>query len=235
MSKRGVAVLVSLLVVGVAVFVGFIESDKTRHYIFDPEKLHKLAQQALIANGHLKLVDGQLTPIHHENANTTRPVIDYIVAELRRTIDTKYLTNEEEWIFNNAGGAMGAMFIIHASLSEYLIVFGTPLGTEGHTGLHTADDYFHILHGEQWAFSAGSLEKEVYRVGSVHFLPKGTTKQFKMHKGCWALEYARGWIPPMMPFGLADTLTSTLDVKTLYHTIRISGREMIRNLLQGKV
>ncbi|CAF1235445.1 unnamed protein product [Rotaria sp. Silwood1] len=235
MSKSRLFLIVSFLVVCLAVIIGVLDSIKTRFYIFDPEQLHTLTQRALIANGHLNITNGKLIPIPQESPNRIRPVIDYIVTELQKTIDKRYLTDKEEWIFNNAGGAMGAMFIIHASLTEYLIIFGTPLGTEGHTGLHTADDYFHILYGEQWAFSAGSLDKEIYQVGSVHYLPKGTSKQFKMHRGCWALEYARGWIPPMMPFGLADTFTSTLDFITFYHTIRLSGREMIRNLLQGKI
>ena len=218
--------------VPVAILITMLDSIKSRFYIFDPEQLHGLVRRALIANGQL---DEHGREIRSTHVNNTRGVIDYIVADLRRTIGSRYITAKEEWLFSNAGGTMGAVYLIHVSITEYVLVFGTPLGTEGHTGVHWADDYFHILHGEQWAFRAGALDKEVYRVGSVHHLPKGVAKQFKMHRECWGLEYARGWIPSMMPFGLADIFTSTLDLSTFYHSVRIAGREMLGNLLQGKL
>ena len=120
-------------------------------------------------------------------------------------------------------------------LTEYLIIFGTAIGTEGHTGRHTADDYFHIIQGTQLAFAPGSYEPEIYPQGSVHHLRRGEVKQYKMESSCFALEYARGWIPGMLLFGYADALTSTMDVQTLWQTTRVTGAQMIGNLVKGKV
>ncbi|KAF8730500.1 hypothetical protein AX14_005507 [Amanita brunnescens Koide BX004] len=209
-----------------AIFIAgcqWLDTIKDRWYVLDPESLHELAKAAIASAPH---------------PTDTSSMINHIVTNLTATYPSTQIRinpDKQEWVFNNAGGAMGAMYIIHASITEYLIIFGTPLGTEGHTGLHTADDYFNILVGEQWAFRPGSLEMERYTPGTVHYLPRGTAKQYKMHEGCFALEYARGWIPLMLPFGFLDTLTSTLDIPTLYHTVRITGREIISNLLVGKI
>lgn len=162
---------------------------KERWYVFDPTRMHELARAAIAASPNS--TEGMIT---HILANLTAEYPPSVVSinSLPPSSSPTSSSAASEWVFNNAGGAMGAMYIIHASLTEYLIIFGTPLGTEGHTGLHSADDFFNILVGEQWAFSPGALVKEVYAAGSVHHLPRGTAKQYKMHEGCFALEYARG-------------------------------------------
>ncbi|TFK86554.1 C-8 sterol isomerase [Polyporus arcularius HHB13444] len=198
-----------------------LDRVKDRWYVFTPGYLHELAQNAVRAH-----------------PNDINSIIPYIVSNLTTEYSPRVIAinpNSSEWVLNNAGGAMGGMYVIHASITEYLIIFGTPLGTEGHTGMHTADDYFNILVGEQWAFDPPKLEMEVYKPGEVHHLPRGHVKQYKMHEGCFALEYARGWIPLMLPFGLADVFSSTLDYWSFYHTVRITARENIRNLLIGKI
>ncbi|KAF7323946.1 C-8 sterol isomerase [Mycena kentingensis (nom. inval.)] len=212
-----------------AAFGSWLDSIKSRWYVFDPDSLHALARAAIAAAPH---------------ANDTSSMISYIVANLTETypsslgvvrLNPNSPSSRREWVFNNAGGAMGAMYLIHASITEYLIIFGTPLGTEGHSGIHTADDYFMILSGEQWAFEPGALDMERYPAGALHLMPRGVVKQYKMHKGCFALEYARGWIPLMLPFGFADAFTSTLDIFNMYHTVRITAREMLLNLAIGKI
>ena len=150
----------------------------------DPEFLHQLAQTSIATHG-----------------NNTAKIIDSIVTNLTETYGSRYINpRQDEWVLNNAGGAMGmsrmansslshlthtltllltsfsivvctgAMYVIHASITEYLIIFGTPLGTEGHTGRHTADDYFNILVGEQWAARPGALEMEVCGTDHPEFL-----------------------------------------------------------------
>jgi len=39
----------------------------------------------------------------------------------------------------------------------------------------------------------------------------------------------------MLPFGFADGIASALDIPTVYHTARITGREKIKNLLIGEI
>ncbi|EUC45450.1 hypothetical protein COCMIDRAFT_95541 [Bipolaris oryzae ATCC 44560] len=214
-----VLLTLSLLLGALTTLFYNLESRLESFYIFTPAALHSLSLSAIERHG-----------------NDTAAVVSYIVDSLS-ALHPQHINLDEEWVFNNAGGAMGAMYIIHASVTEYLIVFGTPVGTEGHTGRHTADDYFHILKGEQVAYAPGKgvYEAERYPQGSVHHLRRGEVKQYKMDGECFALEYARGWIPPMLGFGYADTFTSTLDFPTLWRTTVITGREMIANLLKGKL
>ncbi|KAF2739029.1 ERG2 and sigma1 receptor-like protein [Polyplosphaeria fusca] len=195
----------------------FLDSHLDNFYVFEPEYLHHISKKAIAAHG-----------------NDTASMVQYIVSDLHDKLPA-HVTLNEEWVFNNAGGAMGAMYIIHASITEYLIIFGTAIGTEGHTGRHTADDYFNILTGAQLAYTPGTYEPEVYPQGSLHHLPRGSVKQYKMETTCFALEYARGWIPPMLLFGYADTFTSTLDFPTLWKTTRITAREMVTQLAAGKL
>ncbi|SCV67058.1 BQ2448_5704 [Microbotryum intermedium] len=235
-----VAALMSLAVV-------WLESIKHTWYIFDSPTLHALCREAIAL-----YPDDMPSMAHHIVTNLTLTHSSYSINsepffatpleldnKTRAVKASSYRPNSREWVFNNAAGAMGTMYIIHASITEYLIIFGTPLGTEGHTGRHTADDYFHILKGEQWASEAGSFEIESldqrYPVGTMHHLQRGNVKQYKFHEGGFALELAQGWIPLMLPMGLADTLSSTLDLPTFYHTVRITAREMLTNLRYGKI
>ncbi|RDL35899.1 Uncharacterized protein BP5553_06511 [Venustampulla echinocandica] len=216
-GTRNLTILAVALALLTALYY-FLDSHLEWFYIFSPSHLQDLSQRALAAHG-----------------NDTRAAVAFIVGELSEKLPGGYVNLDEEWIFNNAGGAMGAMYIIHASITEYLIIFGTAIGTEGHSGRHTADDYFYILAGTELAFTPGSYEPEVYPVGTVHHLKRGNVKQYKMPEACFALEYARGWIPPMLGFGYADTFTSTLDFPTLWRTTWVTGREMVSNLARGKM
>lgn len=128
------------------------------------------------------------------------------------------------------------MIILHASLTEYLIIFGSAVGTEGHTGHHLADDYFTILYGEQRAASAGQTVASVYKAGDCHHLPYGTAKQYTLPPtGGYALELAQGYIPSMLIFGFADSIFSTVDPFSLYSQVAHTAKSIFANLLRGKI
>lgn len=179
-------------------------------YVFDPEVLREVAQS------HLDLSLGEM--------------LVAITTDLAERYPGRVETRQE-WVFNNAGGAMGQLTTLYASAWEYLNFFGTPIGSGGHTGrYHFTEDYIFILDGEFWYYDQGDTERQEFRKGDYVYRPKGKARGYRMVDRAWVLEYARGPVFTMLPFGLADTLFSTLDYRTLFRTFRIYGRHILRSL-----
>ena len=184
-------------------------------YIFDPDELHEIA----------KLGVGR---------KSKEEMFRVVSEELKRRYP-KHITLESEWLFNNAGGAMGQIKLLHCSITEYILLFGTPIGTEGHSGRYTTEVYDFMLDGEMWCYHPGEFERAVYKPGDAAYLGADRAKGYAVPSHAWMLEYARGPIPTMLPFGLADTVFSTLDRRTVGRTIWEYGKLVTRNLAQGKV
>lgn len=183
-------------------------------HVFDPEVLH----------GVVRDVVGRPLP--------------YMIEHIRSELSERYpghILQDSDWIFNNAGGAMGQMLVLHASITEYVIIFGSSVGTEGHSGRFFAEDFFFILEGEQWAYAEGDLDKKVYRPGDLHVLPPGKAEGYRMPDRCYALEYARGIIPAMLPFGVADAMSSTLDVSAVGRTFAVYTKGVLSSFARGKI
>jgi len=192
-------------------------------YVFDPKLLQQLCKESIAEYG-------------DDSAHPNRTLLFHDLADRLRVAYPKYITTlnwEKDWVLNTAGNAMGAMLLLHASVTEYLIIFGTPVGTEGHTGIHVSDDYFTILTGEQTFFYPGQVEKTTYRPGDQNWMKRGDVGQFALEG--FALELAQGCIPCMMPFGLIECLTSTMDYISFFKTIWFTAKYVTLNLLQGKI
>lgn len=99
-------ILIALLAVGVA-FTVF------QTHVFDRKILQDIAKDAISKH------------------NTTEGVVRAVIQSLQQRYPDHVAPGQYEdleWLFNNAGGAMGSMTVLHASISEYIIIFGTALG-----------------------------------------------------------------------------------------------------------
>ncbi len=173
------------------------------------------------------------------NRHTSKPLqeaFDAITQDLATAYPGRIETGPRKWVFNNAGGAMGQMTLLHGSLSEYIIFFGTPIGTEGHSGRYPTRVWDFMIKGEVWTYLEGRFDKIVSKPGHHTMdLPAGTAKGYRAFDDAWMMEYARGPILTMLPFGLWDTIFSTLDFVTFFKTFWYYGRLVVDQLLRGKI
>ncbi|XP_072309748.1 sigma non-opioid intracellular receptor 1 [Eucyclogobius newberryi] len=174
----------------------------TKEHVFNKEDIAKLAKQYA----------GQ----DHEQA------FSKVVLELRKRYPGHILPDEDlQWVFVNAGGWMGSMCLLHASLTEYVLLFGTAVDTGGHSGRYWAEISDTVISGTFRQWKEGSTKSEVYYPGDfiVHAVGEATSVQWSA--GTWMVEYGRGFIPSTLGFALADTLFSTQDFVTMFYTVRV--------------
>ncbi|KAG7477179.1 hypothetical protein MATL_G00091330 [Megalops atlanticus] len=181
---------------------------ENKQYIFNKEDVAKLAKQYA----------GQ----DHEQAFTK------VVVELRRRYPGHILPDEDlQWVFVNAGGWMGSMCLLHASLTEYVLLFGTAVDTSGHSGRYWAEISDTIISGTFRQWKEGTTKSEVYYPGDtiVHKIGEATSVQWSA--GTWMVEYGRGFIPSTLGFALADTIFSTQDFLTLFYIVRVYMKALL--------
>nr|BAC05307.1 unnamed protein product [Homo sapiens] len=134
------------------------------------------------------------------------------------------LIEELQWVFVNAGGWMGAMCLLHASLSEYVLLFGTALGSRGHSGRYWAEISDTIISGTFHQWREGTTKSEVFYPGETVVHGPGEATAVEWGPNTWMVEYGRGVIPSTLAFALADTVFSTQDFLTLFYTLRSYAR-----------
>jgi hypothetical protein len=168
--------------------------------VFDPEIVHKCAMECL---------------------GRPKPEMFDTFAKALSTHYPKILDFSQPWIYSIAGGAMIQMKLYYASMSEYIMIWGTPIGSEGHSGRHFTGFWDTVIDGETWYYGEGQFEKTIYKPGDRIYVGPGQARAMNFTNGVWAVEYARGFLPLSMPFGIAEELLICWDPLTAVQTVSL--------------
>jgi hypothetical protein len=167
---------------------------------FDPEVVHLCAMECL----------GKPKP----------QMFEAFAAALARHYP-KVLDFSQPWIYSIAGGAMIQMKLYYASMTEYIMIWGTPIGSEGHSGRHFSGFWDTVIDGETWYYAEGQFEKTIYKPGNRIYVGPGQARAMNFTNGVWAVEYARGFLPLSMPFGIAEEIFICWDFLTAAQTVSL--------------
>ncbi len=126
-----------------------------------------------------------------------------------------------KWTFNAAGNVVANIAVVYAAPNEYVAFFGTPIGDTGFSGYYTSADVWDcMVAGQMYTFDPGQFEKSVYNAGDTAYLPKGSRRVFRYVDSCWMIDYARGNIATMFPYGIINpAMYTTLDFKSAWEQI----------------
>ncbi len=167
-------------------------------YKIDRDVLHKVAKQVV----GLPLEGGELI------SRATRLLAD----EYPDLIDSE----PGRWVGSKAGGILGKVRFLYFTPREYVVIFGSPTGTQGFSGC-----YKHVeIHKFLMAGQIDSYDLESDAIVPMTLLPgehtcleKGRARGLTIHPGSWHIEYGRGAVVTTLPFAMVDTLLVSLELE----------------------
>jgi len=140
------------------------------------------------------------------------------------------------WVNNLAGGFKTSMLLLHGSLTEYIMIWGAQLPTTGHSGRNWAEFHDWMLSGKGDWWAEGGLDIHSKKGGDYKYTVPFSGGIVRLNDNTFMLEYCRGVIPALLPFGLGDTVLSSLDPVTLWYSLSGYGKMVWKELWQfGKI
>lgn len=157
--------------------------------------------------------------------------LDFILKKLN--IHYKTPTKVTYHLFNG-GDAYGLVAILHASVTEYLLIYGSAISNGGHSGRYTVDIYDFIYRGKVTIAGPSNPEGTEFNPGQFTLLKFGQAKHYFLEKNTWMIEYAHGFTPTSLHFMLAG-LASTGDIIGSGYLCYDYGKQVLKNLIKLKI
>jgi sigma non-opioid intracellular receptor len=194
----------------ISVFLGIILCASSLHLdgkIFDENILQSIVQNSI-----------QLPELER---------MSFIIEQLNKTYKTPL---QPKFYLFNGGSTFGFVGLLYASLTEYLMIYGSPLANGGHSGryLLTIRDY--VYRGKITIATLDAMEGIELYPGNMTIMHWNTAHHYSLDKNTWMLEYGYGFTPSALPFALLG-ITSTADVVGLAQLLFGYGKEVTKNLL----
>jgi hypothetical protein len=184
-------------------------------YKIDPAVLHKVAKQVV----GLPLEGGELLT----------QAVHLLVDEYPDLIDP----TPGRWVGSKAGGILGKVRFLYFSAREYIVIFGSPTGTQGFSGRYKHVQIHKILMAGRidW-YDLGSDDTAAMTLlpGEHACMEKGQARGLTIHPGSWHIEYGRGAVATTLPFAMVDTLLVSLELES----VRRSAVEFARLVLASR-
>jgi len=134
------------------------------------------------------------------------------------------------WVGSKAGGILGKVRFLYFTPREYIVIFGSPTGTQGFSGRYKHVDVHKFLMAgriDWYDVESDDISAKTLLPGEHARMERGQARGLTIHPGSWHIEYGRGAVATTLPFAMVDTLLMSLELESVRRSA-VEFTELIR-------